>query len=206
MLPLIAAGIGAMLAGSYMQSRAMNSAARRQREEIARAQAMQAEYQRQAEARAMAQVEQFQAPERTQQFEQTTQQLEKEYLKPVQQAQPINNIETRTAGEVSQAYESARALSADKLAQQNQRLAAQMAGIAAAGRMRQREGEALGETARAISQIGNFARGRASVDDHAIREAGRPNASRMLIGNLLTTAGSMALGSGMSSYMNPAKT
>lgn len=196
--PLIAAAIGSMLAGSLIQKRAMDKAAAAQRDAIAQAQAAQAEYQRQAEAAALEQAAQFEAPKREEQQQQITEELKQQYLKPVQQAAPINDIATRTAGEVSSAYENARSQSAAQVAAQSQRLAAQMAGIHAAARIRGNEGQALGETARAIDQIGSFARGQGRVDDVRIREAGKPNASRMMIGQLLSTAGQIALGAAMS--------
>lgn len=208
--PLIAAAIGSMLAGSLIQKRAMDKAAAAQRDAIARAQAAQAEYQRQAEAAALEQAAQFEAPKREEQQQQITEELKQQYLKPVQQAAPINDIATRTAGEVSSAYENARSQSAAQVAAQSQRLAAQMAGIHAAARLRGNEGQALGETARAIDQIGSFARGQGRVDDVRIREAGKPNASRMMIGQLLSTAGQIALmsggfGGGGGAPVNPAQ-
>lgn len=110
--------------------------------------------------------------------------------------QGFGEVRPAIQGDVSSAYDDARAKATVRRKADATELARILAKVQAPGRLRNNEGLIFGDTASQLGTIGNFAQGTGRADAQLIQEAGRPSPGAMLFGGLLSGAGQAGVGAG----------
>lgn len=190
------AALVAMLAGSAMQYKASNDAAKRQEAETRAALARQDELQQRAEQKAVTTADDFSTDKRQADQAQIEADLTQQFIKPAAEAQQINAAQATTQGDVSKDYTAAKAASSIQTMKTAETLARLLGKTTAAGRLRTNEAIKMSDAAADIDRFGSFSRGQAGADRIGIQAAGRPNAGLVLAGSALTAAGGATLAGG----------
>jgi hypothetical protein len=190
------AAIIAMIGGAGMQYKATNDASKKAREEALRSQMRMDQYSQQAEKKALDRAQEYNTDTRQGEQSEIEAGLNADYLAPVESATAINAGATTTQGNVSNDYTTAKAQSEVNLMKNARTLAGLLAKTTSANRLRGNEAVRMTDTASDIDRLGNFAGREGQIDQHAIQQAGIPDAGMMLGGSLLSGAGSMGLSYG----------
>lgn len=194
MYPLIPV-VAMMLAGTAIQYKAQQDAARRTREATNAAQMRQLLFRDKASDVINKALQTYENPNRIEKG--IT--IEGEILDRSNQAmqhadeQGFGDVRPSIQGNVSGAYDKARADATVRRKADASDLARILAKVQAPGRMRNNENLLFGDTASQLGTLGNFARGTGQADGQLIQRASQPNAGAMLFGSLLTSAGSAGL-------------
>lgn len=187
---LLSAGLS--LLGSAMQSRAIQSASRRQDRALLAQIANQEPYRKRAQQISQDVVEQYAPQQREARQAEQEQQINRSLDTTLQSA--LNVEESPAGGAVSKEYTQRVAQGEASRREDAQRVARLMARTMAPTESRAREGYGLADASAALATQGNLAGGQAGVDQLQVQRAGTVNPWLYTAGTLLPVAGSLAGG------------
>jgi hypothetical protein len=186
----------AMIVGAGMQYKANSDAAKRAEQATMQSLQKQRGFQKEAESEAKNAADKYQAETRAEKQQEIEQNLNTEYMQPVEAAQTINQEGATTQGDVSSDYVAAKATSDANTLNSSRNLAKLLAKTSSAGNLRMGEGFDLADSTTKVGQIGSFAKGQAAVDEILIKQAAQPSAGLMGLGQLISALGSFGAMSG----------
>lgn len=190
------AALIAMLAGTAVQYKTTDDASKRAAAATRQALQRQDELQQQAEKKATETAKTFNPADRAQAQADIETQMAQEFARPAVEAQNINAAQSTTQGNVSDDYTAAKARSNVETLKSAEALARLLGKTQGANRLRSDEALRMADSAAGIDRIGRFSRGDAAVDQLAINNAARPDATMQLVGGLLSTAGAAGMSYG----------
>lgn len=201
------AALAAMVAGSYMQYQANTEAADRQQSAIRQSLDRQSELQKQAEKKALDTAGKFAPGDRAKEQAAIEEQIATDLMAPVSESQQIRAQQSTTQGDVSNDYSDAKAASTAASLKSAEQLARLLGKTTSANRLQMNEGIRMLDSGQAIDQLNSFSRGQQAADQIGIQVAGRPDAEKVFMGSLLSTAGSagMMYGGGGTGSVTPAQ-
>ncbi len=184
----------ALVASAALEQINSSVTAHRQNREVENALRRQREYQRQAEKIAMDNADDFQQDTRAERQNGIREQLTEQYYKPVEATQTANAQNAQVQGNVSSDYQQAKATSDTNQLKSAKDFAGLYGQQESAYRLRQNEGLKMASNANDIARLNNFARGQDSVDQYAIRQAGKSDPLLNFGSQVLGMIGSSMLG------------
>lgn len=199
MIPFLIPSLVSMIAGAAVQAHAVQQARARQQHALREAMQRQRQFQQQAEQTVMRQAQDFDPQQRQQRQQAIAQRLEQALRPEPAPAPPGQGEAPAEQGRVSHDYLDARAQAHTQVQRDAQRLAHLLGQTAAAQRLRQREGWAMGDTGLALNQLSRHAQGIQMADNVGVEQAGTPSIWQQLLGGVLQSAGSVGLMKGLGS-------